>query len=277
MRWPKIWSIVVLLILNALPVSILVFVGYPGLKERPGPRPAFEAALLAAQHPESKDIHRGLVALRLDNPMLLWDQSPGAESARVLVATWTNKLECEEQGGVDCHLQREAWVTPVPQLQHFCRALGLTGQGLSDRLVQYLGLRPERGKAAVIELWVDKNNIFRPCADSEIDDQECRLGSPAVPPNGSAQAEKDAQWFQAQFFRSYHDKQQAMPWTRLGYTYDWGNPVSKVGASEYVIREKSQVWVHSSMSTDAYCDPKSLVPRTRGEQSSQPPGTMAKP
>jgi hypothetical protein len=143
--------------------------------------------------------------------------------------------------------------------------------------VQYLGLRPEGGKAAVIELWVEKKNIFRPCVDNEIDDQECRLGSPDVPQDASAQVGKDAQWFQTQFFKSYHDKQQAMPWTRLGYTYDWGNPASKVGASEYVIREKSQVWLHASMSADAYCDPKSLSPRTRSEPSSQPAGVIAKP
>ncbi len=277
MRWSKICSIVVLLFLNALPVSLLVFFGYSGFQERPGARQEFEVALRAAENPESKDIHRNLVALRMDNPMLFWDRSVDEENARVLVATWTNKLACEEKGGVDCHLTREVWVTPVPQLQHFCRGLGLLGKALSDRLVQYLGLRPDGGKAAVMELWVEKKNIFRPCADPEIDDQECRLGSPELPQDGSAQMKQDAQWFQAQFFRSYHDKQQALPWTRLGYTYDWGNPASKVGASEYVIREQSQVWVHASMAADAYCDPKSLIPRARLEQAAQPTGVMAKP
>ena len=26
------------------------------------------------------------------------------------------------------------------------------------------------------------------------------------------------------------------PWTRLGYTYDWGNPRNLVGLSEFVLR-----------------------------------------
>ena len=33
------------------------------------------------------------------------------------------------------------------------------------------------------------------------------------------------------------------PWTRLGYTYDWGNSTSEIGLSEFVIKNNSQVTV----------------------------------
>ncbi len=43
------------------------------------------------------------------------------------------------------------------------------------------------------------------------------------------------------------------PWTRLGYTYDWGNPGSEVGLSEFVIQGGATVQVAQVYSTQAYC------------------------
>jgi hypothetical protein len=49
-----------------------------------------------------------------------------------------------------------------------------------------------------------------------------------------------------------HEKQ-VYPWTQLGYTYDWGNPESEVGLSEFVIRKGSTVVIKSVSNLDEYC------------------------
>ncbi len=49
---------------------------------------------------------------------------------------------------------------------------------------------------------------------------------------------------------------QAYPWTQQGYTYDWGNPKSEVGISEFVIRKGSTVVIKSVSTLDQYCGSK---------------------
>jgi len=57
----------------------------------------------------------------------------------------------------------------------------------------------------------------------------------------------------------FHDPKQktygadGYPWTRLGYTYDWGNPKSEIGLSEFVIRAGATVTIHAVSDTVNYC------------------------
>ena len=58
-------------------------------------------------------------------------------------------------------------------------------------------------------------------------------------------------WLVEQKNTSYGEN--GYPWTRLGYTYDWGNPKSEMGLSEFVIRKGATVEIRSSSSMDDYC------------------------
>ena len=68
-------------------------------------------------------------------------------------------------------------------------------------------------------------------------------------------------WFNTlraqQYFQSEKPKHNAYPWTQLGYTYDWGNPVSEQGVSEFVIKANTQVIINAIFTIDAYCDKRS--------------------
>ncbi len=43
------------------------------------------------------------------------------------------------------------------------------------------------------------------------------------------------------------------PWTRLGYTYDWGNPISEVGLSEFIIDEGATIEIKGVTTNEDYC------------------------
>ncbi len=58
------------------------------------------------------------------------------------------------------------------------------------------------------------------------------------------------EWFTALQSKSYGEN--GYPWTRLGYTYDWGNPESEVGLSEFVIEAGATVKIHSVSGTADY-------------------------
>ncbi len=81
-------------------------------------------------------------------------------------------------------------------------------------------------------MWVNPKFLFRPAPATEISAPEAELISPVSEDWLNEQEEKS---FKQDAQGNYGDK--AQPWTALGYTYDWGNPRTDVGLSEFVIQK----------------------------------------
>jgi hypothetical protein len=112
------------------------------------------------------------------------------------------------------------------------------------RTLQLLGLPPNNANTYFVELWVSPQSLFRPTPDNDINDTVAQLAFPA-----SATPEYK-QWFNSNIIYSYFPER--YPWTRLGYTYDWGNSNSHVGLSEFVLKQNSTVIVKSVTPTADY-------------------------
>lgn len=97
--------------------------------------------------------------------------------------------------------------------------------------------------------------MFRLSSDDEIDDTVAELEIPSPDHFPSQQAyEFHRDWYNLQVsLDNYDDPSQGYPWTRLGYTYDWGNSESEFGLSEFVIATSSTVAIEKVYSTEAYC------------------------
>jgi hypothetical protein len=145
----------------------------------------------------------------------------------------------------------DSWVTVVPEIRGF---FGVTvPQPL--RIAQLLGLPPEAGTAGdpneykyMLEMWVSPEDLFRPCPDTEISDTTCETGFPADAFRMLDQSNKVratagpeygvfktySSWFNSQTRYSYTMGSSPYPWTRLGYTYDWGSS-NHIGLSEFIV------------------------------------------
>lgn len=210
-------------------------------KSRPEPRAFYAMAIADAAVAEPGEVSGELVAITHDDARVQWV----GESGRVRLVTWTDWDGYDSQVGAETTLSREVWVTVVPETHDRCKKWGLTGEALNTRLEQLLGLPPEDQKDRFVVLEAAPVDLFRPCPDAEITDPRCSLTFPDdTPPEHRA-------WVQALQAQSYSAK--GYPWTRLGYTYDWGNPRSEVGASELVIRKGATVRVASVSKTQDYC------------------------
>lgn len=233
--------------------ALLAFTGCGEDTQDPHPGPpeelacdsqTYAEAVRNAAEPTAADISTELWAISPSNPRLIWNEARTA----VRMAIWTT-FAGYTLG--DNTLSREVWVTPAPQLQTFCKTV--PEEKLVGRLNQYLGLPPatENDNARyVVELWVRPENLFRPCPDAEIDDAACGLQFPA-----SATSEHK-NWINAYYASSYGFWQSThYPWTGLGYTYDWCNADTRVGASEYVVRAGSIVEVTGKFERAIYCAP----------------------
>lgn len=211
-------------------------------------------ALQDAKVAEPSEVYDGLTALIPANPKLVWQK----ESGRLLVATWTSFKGYDTQVGQEMTLTREVWVTAVPELKTFCQAYKATTETpLSLRLEELMGLPPNNGKTRIVEMWVNPADIFRPSPDPETDDTVAELALPPASHFKSAQAYAyHSDWYNLQVkLDNYDDPKKGYPWTRLGYTYDWGNPQSEVGLSEFVIFASSKIKVEKVSTTDEYCKP----------------------
>ncbi len=234
------------------------------------PQTAYLQAVLDAAVVTPQKIYQGLTPLTNDNPQLIWEN--GVVGSRLLVTTWMGSAgafyKCPPEGcapddtckeGRECPTYRwDTWVTVAPELKNFFGSVSPSPL----RVAQLLGLPPEyadtghpRQAQYVLELWVSPADLFRPCPDPETSDRECQTDFPASmfwsftldekvkATEGGVSAYLGYQdWFnnRSRFIYSYPYPAAASsdplpyPWTRLGYTYDWGSAVH-VGLSEFVL------------------------------------------
>lgn len=158
-------------------------------------------------------------------------------------------------------------------------------QKVTTRLNEKLGLTPDsKTKKVIVELVIDPKNLIRPSIDSEIIDstsyaqqvnnfpgqaqlyqQDIDLFKPYEKGNATPKQREILQrkghyksyqeWFEQNQRLSYKG-QWAMPWTQLGYTYDYSQDAFNVnnhfGLSEFWIKPGSNVEITGIYSLDEY-------------------------
>ncbi len=210
----------------------------------------YQQAIADASQADWSEVERDLIALVPSSAGLVWEND--GETTRVLLVTWTGWSGYNALAGATTTLTRDVWATAAPEVKNFISQSELTGAALTARLEQLIGLPPGNGATRFVEIWADPEDLFRPSADPEITDHEAMPEYPR-PASRVTISPAHQQWISELTAASYGAD--GYPWTRLGYTYDWGNPHSKRGASEFIIRHGAGVKIHSVTLTDQYRDP----------------------
>ena len=205
-------------------------------------RESYKCAILDAMVAESAEICDSLIAINKRNPKLTWNDADYREW--LLVVTWTKYADSYPLDDTLLTSWGNTWVTVVPEIQTWFLKHDIPDTLIAVRCRQLLGLPPTGEYTHFVELWVQPSDLFRPSPDSEIGDSRAELAFPAA-------AEPDyRKWFEENIRDSYFPMH--YPWTRLGYTYDWGGDSSEIGLSEFVIRKAARVIVHSKFLTLDY-------------------------
>ena len=208
---------------------------------------AYGMAVKDAEKAEPSEIYKNLVAIVPSNTHLVFKNKEDCQRASLLVVTWTNYDGYDDKIGQSVDLQKEVWVTTVPELRNFCKKLS---GNKTLRLEQLLGLPPNAGKTKFVEMWVKPGDLFRPSADPEITDSESEIDF-RIWDAFVTVSDDYVNWFNDRKMKSYATN--GYPWTRLGYTYDWGNDGGHVGLSEFVIKKGAAVEIYSVSSELQYC------------------------
>ena len=150
------------------------------------------------------------------------------------------------------------WVTAAPMIQNFCRQYVTSISGQQDiqskldlRLKQRLGLNPDWQYDVFVELWVSPADLFRPCVDPSPDDTACDLAFGAT--NPTVRNIADYRNFFTNIYCNDFRYAPGVPWTGLGYTYDWGNAANRQGESEFVLSPSTPYIIEQAVPTMEYC------------------------
>jgi hypothetical protein len=221
-----------------------------------------------AKVPQQSRIYRNLVPIVEATQSLAW------QNGAVLMVSWSKSayFNAGMVGKPYTASFGPMWLTASPFLQHFCQGLRLSGDPLRLRLAQRLGIPPNTQNDIFVGVWAQPRSFFRPCADPEITDGECEVNLTTAPsptdgtcPWASSFAgqtsnafvtvsESHLNWMCSNWKSTYTgDPKTSYPWTALGYTYDWGDPKSYIGESEFVLPQGGTVTIAFVTPMDAYC------------------------
>lgn len=230
---------------------------------------AYQRSLDEAKYPTVNKIANDLVALVPATKKLVFN-----DKGQVLMASFTKAQYFNGYSqGKDFSLYGETWFTAAPFLQEFCQ--NYNGDNLLLRIQQLLGLPPktEKHNDAVASFWVNPADIYRPCADPGVTDNECvvTLSGEKFKDGHSSWAKASQisqsfvsvssthlEWMASNWDARYspEDLYARYPWTALGYTYDWAKPNDPVGMSEFVSNGGTPATFESIVPLDAYCGRK---------------------
>lgn len=237
---------------------------------------AYAEALNKAKYPSIHNEVHTLKAIRPNTPKLSFDDAGRVLMTRVDLSSRVNKMEGEE-----FTTDRQGWYTAYPDLQNACSQP--TKETKLKRVLQLLGLPPNKNVDVVYEVYVPIDLMFRPCPDPEIYDSQCVSEIPVYNVNST---NKEAPWYcpsddeeVIQLGEKYVDVKSKhfqwmcttwkynygnsgtyknYPWTGLGYTYDWGSPTGK-GLSEFILDTGAEVKVNKRSTIDEYCQGKGNI------------------
>lgn len=186
-----------------------------------------------------------LDAVKADPEEILPLQPIDKSAERVLVCTW-HKYPDSYPSGEDVELKYgDVWVFTADEIARFGQKNGCS-EDMVLRMEQLIGLPPQAGKTHFTTMWANPEDLYRPCADRQIDTSEGSLDFPEETDDGYIQ------WFQNQMTASYEPHR--YPWTRLGYTYDWADNGTEYGLSEYVLKHGSTVTVEKTYTNREFFD-----------------------
>jgi hypothetical protein len=183
---------------------------------------------------------------------LLWSEDEQGRM-RLLVVSWMKQSTTQywpvgETFKTSNNTAYMSWITTRPQMLDFLKKNHFADSAsLHLRIAQVLGMPPDTRNDYFVEFWVYPENLFRPTPDPEITDHEAELYFPAWV------SQKHRDWFANEIKNKYDTSTSScFPWTRLGYTYDWSDPLHPVGLSEFVVDTSSTVTVKAIYSSWNY-------------------------
>lgn len=187
----------------------------------------FNQSIVCAMETKEENI-RPLVNISKDEPKTIWSDG------KVLMTTFHHYPESYEEGK-EITLGWESWVTSAKEFSIVYKEKKDSFKNdPALRTKQLLGLNYNSTNTYITSYWVNPNDLIRPAYITDIT-------KPMQLTFDEDVTAKYVEWFYKQREACYYSDNK-LPWTRLGYTYDWAGE-DRYGLSEFVIMKEKQAKV----------------------------------
>lgn len=151
--------------------------------------------------------------------------------------------------GTTLTIHWDSWLCSVKEYSNWYK----NNKGnISDVLIrtkQVLGMSHESKNTYISSLWIDPSTVIRPAYVTDPTKEMALQFEQGVSNEYKA-------WFESQYYYSYETAH--LPWTRLGYTYDWSKEASdRYGLSEFLATDGAIITVDKTLTVEdfaKYCE-----------------------
>ena len=181
---------------------------------------------------------RPLVNLNKDDKRTIWN-----DNGEVLLFTLHHNLESYAVGKSGAVEGEEIWLYSTKEMRDWYMLNKMNTFDRTIRLKQLLGKDYNSKDTYVSTLWINPNKVYRPAFVNDV--------------NKDMQTSFDdtvSSWFKEWFRKSeiYSYETNKYPWTRLGYSFDWGSDSDRYGLSEFISFNGSQFTVDKTLTIEHF-------------------------
>ena len=178
---------------------------------------------------------RPLVNLTKDDENITWNEAQD----RVLLFTFHRYPDSYPDGEEITFTWGESWLCSVKEYAKWYKENKSNIKNVLLRTKQVLGMDEESKNTYISSMWFDVKDLSRPAYVTD----------PTKPMKlefDESASEEYKTWFSSQYYYSYDVKH--LPWTRLGYTYDWSKEAKdRYGLSEFIAWKGTTVTVDKTL------------------------------
>lgn len=222
------------------------------------------AAVAPSGMPSSAAYEAAIADAAVASPRKVTALMPLPQGDKVRVVSWVteSRTPCKlpEASCAATTPPDRIWVTLAGEVQARCRAWGLQGDALRQRLEQLLGLPMDPPaqfrKARFVTMEVARERLDRPCLGIDETSPQRPVCTVGIQANRAPDVRDYVLRQMADSFVVNNPGGPGYPFTRLGYTYDWNQVNAQpnhYGASEFLVQANTSATVISQHTTDAYC------------------------
>lgn len=140
----------------------------------------------------------------------------------------------------------ESWLVSVKEFSNWYKQEKGKFTDYLTRTKQIMGVDPDKAHTHISAFYVNPNDMFRPAYMPDITKQISEISLPA-------DVSKDFEnWFKDNIYYSYFTANPKLPWTRLGYTYDWAPNCDEYGLSEFVLKKQSEISIVKTLQVEEF-------------------------
>ncbi|MBP3213851.1 MAG: hypothetical protein J6M19_03320 [Bacteroidaceae bacterium] len=206
------------------------------------------AAIEDARVLDSTKVGVNLMPIKKGTPNEEWATIEGKDMVLLVTLVDSSRLQkfFGQEGVYQIDREMGTWVTiPGEWLSKKEAFEGLDSVAAHMRMLQMYGLSPDCTYNIMIQFYADVKGIFRPASDPSIETTSAGIEFPAwADENYKVGDTNFREWFRYNVQAAFEDDS-PLPWTRLGYTYDWHKGAPRQGLSEYIVVDQTYLKVKS--------------------------------